>query len=164
MAVPDDNEPEILYGHVIKKDKNGRPMRNRGRSSLMPPHVQLALMRDIACGTGWAELGRKYGYTRQSMLQFSKRHALKIEEIREHLDDEFAGLPIAQKKNRIAAYQEMAERIHDSPNAAHHEWIKAEAIINRNVAEEMGQLPPRQSITVVPVQHVVVGVETGDLT
>ena len=155
---------EVLTGEIVKRDIRGRRI-THGRAGILTGPQKLALKRDLALGTETVtELGKKYGMTKTGICQFRNRHALAIENIREHLENEFAGISIAEKKNRIAEYQEMFERLGNHQHADHHEWVKAQAIILRNTAEELGQLPPRQQITVIPVQHVVVGVETGDLT
>ena len=33
----------------------------------------------------------------------------------------------------------------------------------RNIAEETGQLPPRQSVVIIPVQHIIEGVDVNSL-
>jgi hypothetical protein len=156
-------EVDTLTGEVVKRDKLGRVNRSQGPHGLLKPHEKLALQRELALNTPTGVLAQKYNMTPQGISSFKKRHALAIDDIREHLDDDFAGLPLAIKKNRIAAYEDEVNRLMDHPHADHHEWSKARQMAYRGIAEELGQLPPRQSITVVPVVHVIEGVDLGEL-
>ena len=160
----DDDNIDPLTGEIVKVDKNGRIIHNRGRSSYLKPAVQLALKRELAMRVPNKILAEKYGLSPMGISAFAKRHARAIDDIREHIEDEFAGLPLAQKRNRIAAYEDEVDRLLEDPRANHHEWSKARQMAYRSIAEELGQLPPRQQITVIPVQHVVIGVDPDDLT
>ena len=123
------------------------------------------LCRELAEGTVTkAALGRKYGITGQAIAQFAKRYAREIDDIKAQLDDEFAGLWIARKEARMAQYQEdyEASQTHDKSN--HFEWIRVRTQILHQVAEELGQMPPRAEVTVLPVQHVIIGVDLEALT
>lgn len=117
------------------------------------------LCRELATGEqSNAALARKYGISRPAVTQFARRHAGEIAAIKGQLDDEFAGLWIASKAARIAAYQADYDAAADSDKSDHHEWIKARTSILGAVAEELGQLPPRATIAVIPVTHVIEGV------
>jgi hypothetical protein len=153
---------DAITGEVVKRDSLGRKKSNGPRSQLAP-HEQLALKREIALNNPVKMLAEKYGMTPQGISEFKRRNALAIDDIREHLDDDFAGLPLAIKKNRIAAYENEVERLTDHPAADHHEWSKARQMAYRSIAEELGQLPPRATITVVPVVHMVEGVDLEEL-
>lgn len=159
----DADSIDVLTGEVVKRDSTGRLRRTRGRTSYMPAHVQLALKREIAMGTPNKILADKYNLSPQGISAFGKRHSRAIDDIREHLDDDFAGLPLAQKRNRIAAYEDEIDRLLSGKNANHHEWAKARMIAYRNVAEELGQLPPRQQVMIIPVQHMYEGVDMDEV-
>ena len=123
------------------------------------------LCRELAAGDqSKAALGRKYGISAAAVSQFARRHAAEIAVIKGQLDDEFAGLWIASKAARIAAYQADYDLALDTDKADHHEWIKARTGILGAVAEELGQLPPRATVTVMPVVHVIEGVDLAALT
>jgi len=110
------------------------------------------------------EIAKRFGVTPPAITQFSRRHAALIDEMRDRIEDDFVGMWIAKKENRIAAY--MADWEASKANndyGDHFEHIKTRAMILRQVAEEMGDLPPRQSVVVVPVQHSVVGVDVAAL-
>lgn len=118
------------------------------------------LCRELAVGElSKAALGRKYGISASAVTQFSQRHAAEIAAIRGQLDDEFAGLWIADKASRIAAHQADYDAAAGSDKADHHEWIKARTAILHAVAEETGQLPPRATVAVMPVVHILEGVD-----
>jgi predicted transcriptional regulator len=123
------------------------------------------LTRALAVGeVTRASLARRYGISRAAVTQFAHRHAAEIDAIKAHLDDEFAGLWIASKEQRIVAHQNDYEVAAGHEKADHHEWIKARTQILHAVAEELGQLPPRTTVAVLPVVHIIEGVDTSALT
>lgn len=72
----------------------------------------MALIRAIALGEKTrAELARERGVTAQAISEFTKRHAEAIAQVKANVTNEFAGLWIAQKAERVAAYQQNAEII-----------------------------------------------------
>lgn len=140
-----------------------RVYRGGSRSSL-EPYQQLALCRELAVGDlTKTALGDKYGMTQQGITAFSIRNADKIDDIRLHMADQFAGLPLARKENRLAAYEREVQVLNDHKDGAHHLFSMARQSAYRNIAEELGQLPPRASVTIVPVQNVVYGVSDDDI-
>lgn len=135
------------------------------------PHVRLQLIRELAKGEATQrELGQRYGVTQPAIANFAKRHAARIDEVRGKLDDEFAGLWIAQKANRIEVLQgqvdDIAEMMSDPEKAARAgvqaaEMFRTAQSALRAVSEELGQLPAR---TVrheggVSVRYEVAGVD-----
>lgn len=116
--------------------------------------------RELATGDmTQAAIGRKYGVTRQAINDFARRHARVIDEIRADLDDDFAGLWIADKRNRISALQREYELACEHRNSGHHEWIGKRMAIIRAVAEELGQIPNRSTMAVTGVvTHKIIGV------
>ena len=111
-----------------------------------------------------AEIARSFGVSTSYVSQFAKTYAADIDAFKRDLDNRFAGLWIADKEARIQAYQADFQMALDSDKADHHEWIKARSAILHDVAEELGDLPPRATIAVVPVTHVIVGVDPDALT
>lgn len=100
------------------------------------------LMRELALGEKThAQLAAEYGATREAVSRFKARHAQEIEDIIARSDDEFAGILITQKANRLAMYQEQVEQAEDRKD-----W-KLVARLLRQVAEEMGHLPSRMQIS-----------------
>ena len=129
------------------------------------PWERRQLCRELATGEHThAVLGKRYGVTRQAITAFAKRYAREIDAIKADLDNEFAGLWIAQKAARIAAYQADLEASEAGGYGSHFEQIRTRTQILKSVAEELGQLPPRATITIVPVQHILEGVDPDALT
>jgi hypothetical protein len=123
------------------------------------PHHKLELKRALAEEIiSRSELARRYNISTPYVTQFANRYASEIEDIRQHLTDQWAGLWVADKKNRLSAYMDEIERLNESKYADHHEWSKARQQALRSVAEELGDLPPRQTTFVQTVVHVVEGV------
>lgn len=145
-------------------DEPGTGIASNSKGSMqnrIPRHQYVELQRALAVGeVKRTDLARLYGVNPSTITRFAERHAGRIDEIRQHLDDEFAGLWIADQKARLAAYQAEYEAIADNP---HHEWVKARLTALKSVAEETGQLPGRTQINVMPVVHVVEGVVLEDL-
>lgn len=126
----------------------------------LTPFDRREIQRALADGTEKrAAIARRFGVTAGYITQFAKQYAREIDDIRRDLDNEFAGLWIASKVNRVIAYQADYARTLADPKSTHHEWVKARAQILHQVAEEMGQLPPRATLTIIPVKHVVEGVD-----
>ena len=138
---------------------------NRSTSFKLTHGDRRQLCRALAAGeVSRADLARRYGVSRPYITQFAKTHEAEIETIKARLEDEFAGLWIADKAARVAAYQGDYFATLEHPNADHHEWVKARTGILHNVAEELGQLPPRTTVNVAAVTHVVMGVDLDNLT
>jgi P27 family predicted phage terminase small subunit len=129
------------------------------------PWERRTLCRELAAGDlTRTQLARKYGLNRSNITRFAQRHAREIDDIKAQLDNQYAGLWIADKANRIAAYQadlELSEA--DAEYGAHYEHIRTRKDILRAVAEELGQLPPRTTVVVTPVVHVLEGVNVDEL-
>lgn len=125
--------------------------------------VKHRLIRDFALGekTG-AELAAQYGVSQTSISAFKKRHAFEIEEVRNNLADEYAGVWVAQKLARIQEYQQAAEKmaLGNSPRNA-----EVLVTILKAVAEELGQLPARTQVNISNenVTYEIVGVSVDDI-
>ena len=126
----------------------------------LTPFDRRALQKLLAVGDETrSALARRFGVSASYITQFAKTYAREINDIKRDLDNEFAGLWIAEKANRVVAYQADYTALATHENASHHEWVKGRALILKQVAEELGQLPPRATVTVVPVVHIVEGVD-----
>lgn len=136
------------------KDGTGRP---RGaRSEHVLAHNTRQVIRALAIDIQTrAQIAREYGVTRSAITHFAARHAREIHELQLALEtkveDRLAGMWIADQENRIALLQWIAEHAIDTRD------IMAAL---RYAAEELGQLPPRSQVVVVPVHHVIEGVDT----
>lgn len=132
----------------------------------LKPWDRRILCRELATGDMTrAQLARKYGINRSGITRFAQRYAAEIAAIKAQLDNEFAGLWIADKAARIAAYQADLEASEEHATyGSHYEQIRTRTAILRAVAEELGQLPPRATLTVMPVVHVIEGVDLEQLT
>lgn len=125
--------------------------------------VKHRLIRDFALGekTG-RELAEIYGCSVTSISQFKKRYSLEIEEVRNNLADEYAGVWVAQKMHRIQEYQQAAEKM-----ASGHSPRNAEVLVSilKAVAEELGQLPARTQVNIdnTQVTYEIVGVSVEDI-
>lgn len=122
------------------------------------------LLRDLATWTGvMQELADKWGIPANSLHVYKSRHKREIAAIQADLENQFAGMWIANKEARIAALAEMYESARSHKYANHHEWIRASESLLRSAAEELGQIPGRGSIVVIPVQHLVIGINPEEL-
>ncbi len=137
----------------------------------------MTLIRALALGEKTnAELAREREVTASAIKEFSKRHAAAIAEVKANVADEFAGLWIAQKRERVSAYQQNAEilaaeieALRDGRVAVHGGDADSEDAEDgaetaddisgalgrltraydralRSVAEELGQLPTRMVV------------------
>ena len=114
----------------------------RGRNKLRLLHM----LADDAMTQ--AEMGKQFDppYTRAMVATFKARNIDQIEAIKADRTDRFAGLWIADKAERIAAYEEDVERIDDwveSGDLAPEDatpLIRVKQAALRNTAEELGHL------------------------
>jgi hypothetical protein len=73
-------------------------------------HVRLKLVHDLASGElSYAELAAKYGKAEQTIIGFASRHKEEIAELFEVMSSEFEGLWLAEKRSRMAEYQQKYE-------------------------------------------------------
>jgi hypothetical protein len=129
-------------------------------SRRLTPFDRRKLQRAIAAGEKKrAQIARDFGVSTSYVSQFAKRYAFEIDQIKAALDDQFAGLWIADKESRILALQAEYVRAANADKADHHEWIKARLQALHQAAEELGQLPPRATVTVMPVTHIIEGID-----
>ncbi len=125
--------------------------------------VKHRLIRDFALGEKTGEqLAVQYGCSATSISAFKKRHALEIEEVRNNLADEYAGVWVARKLDRIREYQVAAEKMAVGESARSQEVLVS---ILKAVAEELGDLPVRTQVNVSNETTVyeIVGISTDDI-
>jgi len=129
---------------------------------------RLQVMRELAAGGQSQEaIAAKHGVTQGAVSQFAKKYAVEIQEIRENMADEFAGLWITKKHNRLAMYEEIAAQalkptpkvtpagkvVRDvDPITGNVETVmeidgRLAAQVAKQAAEEMGQLPTRLQVS-----------------
>jgi hypothetical protein len=134
------------------------------RGALERSWTKHRLIRDMALGekTG-AELARIYGVSAAAISLFKKRHLHEVEEIRENLADEYAGVWVARKLERIRSYQDAAEKMSSGESPRQAEVLVG---ILKAVAEELGDLPARQQVTVntADVTYQIIGIDIEDLS
>jgi transposase-like protein len=121
-------------------------------------HVRLKLIRELAKGEhSQSELARRFGVSAQAISAFVQRHAERIADVASRLDDEFAGLWVAEKTNRIATYQQQIEDIAEllgdpeqvgKAGVGYAEVVRTAQAAMKAVADELGQIPAK-----VQVQH-----------
>lgn len=122
-------------------------------------HRKLDLIRLLAVGE-WTqeELAERFGVTQPAISLFKKRYAVEITQVKENLEDQFAGLWIARKEARVAELEDVAESFKaDDPKAAN---IRLRAL--KQAAEELGQLRVQIDIN-PPTDYTVEGVDPKEL-
>lgn len=131
---------------------------------------KLAVLRSLATGDRTkAQIARDYGVHRATVVLFARRHARDIDEMRDRLDDEFAGLWIVQKRARLAEIEWQLEIIDSSikdlaeQGQYDMDLMRVKASLMKQASEELGQLPPRQQVVSAHVTHVVEGFSTDEL-
>lgn len=161
---------------VVRQPGNGDPM--QGSTELTPVRkdgrapvrghlergwVKHRLIRDFALGEkSGRELAEIYGCSVTSISAFKRRYALEIEEVRNNLADQYAGMWVAKKIERIREYQEAAEKMAKGESARNQEVLVS---ILKAVAEELGDLPARTQVN-VSTEHTVyqvIGISEDDI-
>lgn len=164
-------EIDVVVDHEADGTELGKeltPVREDGevarKNHLERGWVKHRLIRDFALGekTGKA-LSKQYGCSEAAMSHFKKRHELEIEEVRNNLADEYAGVWVAQKLDRIREYQNAAEKMASGETARSQEVL---VNILKAVAEELGDLPARTQVQVSSenVTYQLVSIDPEDLS
>jgi transcriptional regulator with XRE-family HTH domain len=158
---------EELAMQGSESSKELQPRRSDGMAArkghLERGWVKHRLVRDFALGEkNQKELAEQYGVSQTSISQFKKRHALEIEEVRNNLADQYAGVWVARKLDRIREYQNAAEKMASGESARSQEVLVS---ILKAVAEELGDLPARQQINISQenVTYEIVGIDPDDI-
>lgn len=129
---------------------------------------RMEVMRALALGEeSQSQIAERYGVSQPAIAQFKARYAVEIQEIRENMADQFAGLWITKKHNRLAMYEEIAAQalkptpkvtpagkvVRDvDPITGNAETVmeidgRLAAQVAKQAAEEMGQLPTRLQVS-----------------
>lgn len=131
-------------------------------------HVKLRLLHDLAAGSKHqSELAKQYGVTEGRISQIKSENIDRIEAIRANAENEFSGLWIADRKNRIAEYESDVEDINESlmssnlEKMVHPYLLSAKHRALKSAAEETGQLTTNFA---AKVEYNVTGVDTERLT
>lgn len=122
-------------------------------------HHRRRLVRELAVGVKpRAQLAREYGVTAGAITAFAQRNLREIDALKAAIGqqdlDRLAGLWIANQEQRVAMFQVIAE-----------ESVDEKVVVSclKAVAEELGQVVPRTTVTVMPVVHVIEGVDGLDM-
>jgi len=138
------------------------------RGPVLKGPVKVRLIHDLALNA-WTQrdLASRYGVSQPSVYDFSVRYAYEIASARDAIEDEVAGLWIAQKVNRLAELENDVEVINDLldevPVIGMPRLYLAKHRALRNAAEELGQLAPRDINARVTVRYEIAGVDMGAL-
>ncbi len=130
-----------------------RGTRNWGR--LERPGTRRRVMTELARGEKTQQqIADEYGVAKSSITEFKQRHRDQIDEIARDIENEFAGLWIADKLNRLDELQGLYA---DDMTPRERE---TRASILRAAAEELGQIPNRTTISMEqPVRVEITGLE-----
>jgi predicted transcriptional regulator len=116
-------------------------------------------------------LAQEYGVTESAVTQFKQRHQAEIEAVKLDIENEFAGLWVARKVNRLAELESDIERIistnaGDTVRMADAEILRTKAALLKQVADELGQIPNKSHIRIeqdTVVRYLMTGVDDTDL-
>ncbi len=160
------------------------PGRRRKPGKLEHPGVKPRLIRDIALtNMSQGQLAERYDVVQSSISEFISRNRARIEAVRVDSENEYAGVWIADKLNRIEAYAEQVNRIRDllggerdneeqgkeqGPLRSDEEagLMRVAQSALKSVAEELGQLTTRAKIDAsgeIGVRVEMVGVDPDDV-
>lgn len=128
-------------------------------------HTAQRLMRELAVsGKPQNRLADEYGVTQGAISHFKVKYSTEIARLSEAAADEYAGLWITDKLNRLAELQALAEELTDKPITPRSaEVIKG---ILRDAAEELGDIPNKAGVNVniANVKYEIENVNLEDLT
>jgi hypothetical protein len=138
------------------------------RGSVLRGPVKVRLIHDLALDAFTERaLAEDYGVSQPSIHEFKERYAYQITVARSDIENQLAGLWIADKLNRLAELEDDVEHINaeleTAPIALRPRLYLAKHRALRNAAEELGQLAPRKIDATVSVRYEVVGVDMAAL-
>lgn len=130
---------------------------------------KLKTMRMLAEGLSQSEVARQMDVTPMAVTQFASRNRDAIEELRTHLDDEWAGIWIADKRQRVLTLQQVVEDMQDELDAMEFDGSPTEArrvimAALKATAEELGQLVSKADLTQKQEVRYTLDVRGGNLT
>lgn len=136
-----------------------------GKHSSIPRARWLEVARAIVTGSPTqAQIARRFDITRSAVTQWKKRHRGLIAQVQASIDTEFSAIYLSEKLSRLWSLQQDFELSTEQPNAATPDHIRVRMALLHAIAEETGQLLPRTMIAVVPVRHILEGVDISKLT
>lgn len=144
------------------------------------------LIRELALGNQLqSELAEKYDVTPAAITYFKQRNADAIEAIRKDSNDEFAGILIVQKAHRLGLLEQLirealtpqpkvsasgrvayVERDDGTSEMVEEIALDSAARMIKQVAEELGQLPNRLTLSGnvdIHTTYAVEGIDPTDL-
>lgn len=171
------------YDSAMPPDDESAEQQRSYARQLNRPHIVVDIVRRLAQGDTQQAIATRYGVSQPAISLFATKHADRIALVRENQEDEFAGIWIADKAARLAAYAadveaidslhaELVENYREAggadvegtplplPLSAGLLGAKHRAV--RNAAEELGALKTVIDTT-VQVKYQVVGIDPDDL-
>ena len=134
----------------------------KGRYKLTRAWVKQELIRELAVGKiSQTDLAARYGVGPSAVAEFKRRHAVDVERARDSLNDEWVGLWVADKRNRLAGLQAQIENLEDMPTSARTAEVYAKLL--RDVAEELGDITNKNKVEVDVVRYEINGVSLENL-
>ena len=129
-----------------------------GTHKLTRAWVKQELIRELATEKKTQqELANRYGVGQPGIAMFKKRHLVDIERYRDSLDDEWAGIWIANKRNRLAELQNQIEELADQKVTARTAEVIGKLL--REAAEELGDITNKNKVEVDVVRYEIVGID-----
>lgn len=127
-------------------------------------HRFMQLVRELAeQGKPQRLIAEAWGVSQPSISAFAQRNAHVIKQVQDDLDNEMAGLWIAEKRARLAEYEADTDAIneHMHKKGLDDKLLGAKHRALKNAAEEMGQLPARMNVNIDnrTVEYTIIGVD-----
>lgn len=153
-----------------------RSWANSERYPLSRGHVRIKALTDLANGLSLRQMAVKYDCHVETVVLFKNKNKDKISEIKKMVADEVLDLWISDKTNRMYEYQQAAEDLEEAvmnvlTNGGLIDkdtlgLLQEKRKIFRAVAEELGQLPPRNAVEVhgASVTYNFEGINPDDIT
>lgn len=133
------------------------------------------------------QIAEQFDVSPSAVSQFAKKHADEIAAVRADMDDEFAGIAIASKVNRLALYDQLVEKAlepvpkvtpagklipvgEDEDGQTEYVMevdLRAAALLAKQAAEELGQIPNKVSVQgemSVQTRYRIEGLDPGAMT
>lgn len=114
------------------------------------------------------EIAAEFDCSRQVISRVNRKYREAIDQAAKAIDDEYAGILYADQANRLAAYDNLAQRLLANPDLPREPGLmRAVLTALKSIAEERGHLPGRvtvQGSMDTRTRYTIDGVSDEDLT
>lgn len=129
-------------------------------NSKLTKEERLKLIHDLALSPKTqAQLAQDYGISQNSVSRIKREESRDIERIQDDYLEQATGQMISNLEWRM---KELEKAVLVMGNKRSPEFVRAKVMALHEAAEQLGQLPPRMQINIIPVEHKLSGIDINE--